>query len=198
VGRGVALLRKRSWLVAVGAIAATGLLLGVAIGYTVAHRRASGATATEPGRGLDTVTSSESGFAGVRESVSAGGIAPLPNASRRAATRTPPRPAAAGQRPAARAAAPRVEARPPAAAAAAPPPVNRPAVEPALPAPTVDSSAVRARRDSLARAESLAAERDAIRQEIERRRARLDSIQRTRARLDSIERANAAGNRPPR
>jgi len=197
-GRGVALLRNRSWLVAAGAIAATGLLLGAAIGYTVAHRRASSASATEPGRGVDTLTSSESGSAGVRESVSAGGIAPLPNAPRRATARAQSRPATTAQRPPARTVAPRVEARPPATAAASAAPVNRPVVVPALPAPVVDSSAVRARRDSVARAESLAAERDAIRQEIERRRARVDSIQRARVRLDSIERANAAGNRPPR
>lgn len=185
MGRGVTLLRKRSWLLAAGAIAATGLLLGVVIGYTVAHRRASGATANEPGRGVDSLTGTGSRPAGVRESVSAGGIAPVPGASRRA-TRAQPRPPAAGQGPTAPSVTPGVEPR------------QAPAVAPVTPpAAIADSAADHARRDSLARVESLAAERDAIRQEIERRRARLDSIQRARLRLDSIQRANDAGNRPP-
>lgn len=186
MGRGVTLLRKRSWLLAAGAIAATGLLLGVVIGYTVAHRRASGATASEPGRGVDSLTGTGSRSAGVRESVSAGGIAPVPGASRRAAARTQPRPSTAIQRPAAPPATPSVELRQPPAAA----PVNPPA-------PIADSAAGHARRDSLARVESLAAERETIRQEIERRRSRLDSIQRARLRLDSIQRASDAANRPP-
>ena len=186
MGRGVTLLRKRSWLLAAGAIAATGLLLGVVIGYTVAHRRASGATASEPGRGVDSLTGTGSRSAGVRESVSAGGIAPVPGPSRRATTRTQPRPSTPGQRPAARPVTPSVEPRQPPAEA----PVNPPTA-------IADSAPARARRDSVARVESLAAEREAIRQEIERRRARLDSIQRARLRLDSIQRANDAGSRPP-
>jgi hypothetical protein len=196
IGRGVTLLRKRSWLLAAGAIAGTGLLLGVAIGYAVAHRRDSGAS-TEPGRGLDSITSTGSRSAGVRESVSAGGIAPVPNASRRPATRTQPRPSTSVQRPGVRAVTPGVEpGQPPAAAGNAT--ANQAVAAPANPPATVaDSAAARARRDSLARAESLVAERDAIRQEIERRRARLDSIQRTRLRLDSIQRASETGNRPP-
>ena len=186
MSRGVALLRKRSWLLAAGAIAATGLLLGVVIGYTVAHRRASGAAASEPGRGVDSLTGTGSRSAGVRESVSAGGIAPVPGASRRATARTQPRASTAAERPAARPMTPSVEPRQPAAEA----PVNPPVV-------IADSASTRARHDSVARVESLAAERDAIRQEIERRRVRLDSIQRARLRLDSIQRANEAGNPPP-
>lgn len=200
MARGAALLRKRSWLLAAGAIAATGILLGVAIGYAVAHRRASGATAAEPGRAFDSLPSTGSRSAGVRESVSAGGIAPVPGAARRAATRTQPRSTGPVERSTTRAAAPRIEPRAPAAAAAAgnAPVMNPPdAARAAPPVAAADSSAASARRDSLARAESLAAERDAIRQEIERRRARLDSIQRARLRLDSIQRANEAGNRPP-
>jgi hypothetical protein len=77
-----------------------------------------------------------------------------------------------------------------------PPPVGRTAAAPpAAPAPLdtslaaspatppVDSAAIRARRDSAtaaarggARADSLTSEREAIRREIERRRARIDSI----------------------
>ena len=202
MGRGVALLRTRSWLLVAGAIAGTGLLLGVAIGYTVAHRRASAATATGLGRGVDSLTPTGSRAAGVRESVSAGGIAPLPGASRRAAARTQARPPATAQRPAARAGAPRVEPRqlpladgnPAGSAAGAVPPTAAAASPPAA---VGDSAAPRARRDSVARVESLATEREAIREEIERRRARLDSIQRARLRLDSIQRADENGNRPP-
>lgn len=191
LGRGVTLLQKRSWLLAAGAIAATGLLLGVAIGYTVAHRRASGATASEPERGVDSLTGTGSRSAGVRGSVSAGGIAPVPGASRRAPARTQSRPSTAAERPAARPVTPRVES-------PQPPAANPPVVAPVTPpAAIADSAASRASRDSVARVESLAAEREAIRQEIERRRARLDSIQRARLRLDSIQRTNEPGNRPP-
>ena len=186
MSRGAALLRKRSWLLAAGAIAATGLLLGVVIGYTVAHRRASGATASEPGRGVDSLTGTGSRSAGVRESVSAGGIAPVPGASRRATARTQPRPSTAAGRPVVRPVTPSVEP--------GQPPVEAPANPPVV---IADSAPARVRRDSVARVESLAAERETIRQEIERRRARLDSIQRARLRLDSIQRANDSGNRPP-
>jgi hypothetical protein len=41
----------------------------------------------------------------------------------------------------------------------------------------------------VARTESLVAERDAIRREIEMRRARMDSIERARRRIDSLQRA---------
>lgn len=202
VGGGLALLRKRSWLVAAGAIVGTGLLLGVAIGYAVAHRRESAATA--PGRGADSITSAGSRSAGVRESVSAGGIAPVAGASRRPATRAQPRPAATGPRPAPRLAPRAVTpgAEPPSSPPSPPPSAgsaaaSRSIAAPANPVGTVaDSAAARARRDSLARAESLVAERDSIRQEIERRRARLDSIERARLRLDSIQRANETGSRP--
>ena len=196
LARGMLLLRKRSWLVAAGAIAGTGLLLGAVIGYAVAHRRGTAAAVTASDRGFDSLTATGSQGGGVRESVSAGGIAPAtPNGGRRTPTRAQLRSSAVGQRAAARAAAPPADDRPPAAATtpvtSSPAPVNPPVAVGAS-----DSSAAHARRDSIARADSLAAERESIRQEIERRRVRLDSIERTRLRLDSIERADQAGNRP--
>jgi hypothetical protein len=194
--RGILVLRKRSWFVAAGAIAGTGLLLGAVIGYAVAHRRGTAAAVTASDRGLDSLTATGSRGGGVRESVSAGGIAsPTPNGGRRAATRAPLRSPAGSQRSAGRAAAPAPDNRPAAPAKTPVTPSPTP-VKPPVGAGAGDSSAARARRDSVAHAESLAAERESIRREIERRRARVDSIERARLRLDSVERADQAGNRP--
>jgi len=181
--RGATLLRQRSWFVTAGALAGAGLLLGVAIGYSVAHRRPAGAPATERAdRNADSAVGSAERAGGVRESVSAGGIAPVPDANRRAHPRTP-------QRSTARTTAP------PTPSPAAPSPAA-PVVVPSIVA-APESVSIRARRDSLVRADSLSAERESIRREIERRRSRLDSIERTRIRLDSIQRAEQAGSPPP-
>jgi len=196
---GAALLRKRSWIVAAGVLAGAGLLLGVAIGYAVAHRSPSPTAAAESEHDADSAESVGSHAAGVRESVSAGGIAPLPDAGRRSASRTQSRPAATPQRSSAPLAGRSPAARPPAprAAGGAVASAPSPAIATA-PAPSAqDSTAIRARRDSIARAESLSAERESIRREIERRRARLDSIERARVRLDSIQRAEQGAGRPP-
>ena len=181
--RGATLLRQRSWFVTAGALAGAGLLLGVAIGYSVAHRRPAGAPATERAdRNADSAVGSAERAGGVRESVSAGGIAPVPDANRRAHPRTP-------QRSTARTTAP------PTPSPAAPSPAA-PVVVPSIVA-APESVSIRARRDSLVRADSLSAERESIRREIERRRSRLDSVERTRIRLDSIQRAEQAGSPPP-
>ena len=201
VASGVTLLRKRSWIVTMCAIAGTGLLLGAAIGYAVAHRGASAGTAAESGRDLDSMPAGAS-RAGVRESVSAGGIAPAAGAARRPAARGEPGSATTGRGPTAPRAGRPATARRPApreaavSAGVATNPSPPPLVAPPAPA-VVDSAAPRARRDSLVRAESLAAERESIRREIERRRARVDSIERARVRLDSIQRAEQPGSRPP-
>src|SRR5690348_5911197 len=164
LANGVELLRGRTWLVTAGVIAGAGLLLGLAIGHAVAHRNPL-ATAAESDHGLHTSAVSGSCAAGVRESVSAGGIAPGPGAARRSVTRAPSRPATGGaaaprsaRRPAGRTPTPRQGSPLPAAAAAATPaPSPAPETAPAT-APvgaTPDSAAIRARRDSLARAASL-------------------------------------------
>jgi SMC interacting uncharacterized protein involved in chromosome segregation len=61
-----------------------------------------------------------------------------------------------------------------------------------------DTAAVRAQRDSVARVEAMNSERETIRREIDRRRARVDSIERARLRLDSLRRAEQAGAPPLR
>jgi hypothetical protein len=194
VRRGVAALRQRSWLVIACAIAGTGLLLGAAIGYALAHRGA--ATASTPDasdRGIAAGAESTRS-SGVRESVSAGGIAPVPNVprptTRRPPVRNPERAIAGRQRqpvaPAPSASSTRSTPARASPASAAPSTAALPA--PLTPAP-IDSSRAVARRDSIARAESLVAERDAIRREIEIRRARMDSVERLRRRIDSLQRA---------
>jgi hypothetical protein len=193
VGRGVAALRQRSWLVIACAIAGTGLLLGAAIGYAFAHRDTTAAAANGSERGVG-ASSEPVSPSGVRESVSAGGIAPVPNgargATRRAPSRLPER--AATGRP--RQATPRAAAAPTVPAAGAQPTTNA-AVPPAAATPstvaaaTADSARGAAGRDSIARAAALIAERDSIRREIEVRRARVDSVERLRRRIDSLQRA---------
>jgi hypothetical protein len=63
------------------------------------------------------------------------------------------------------------------------------AAPPASTTATADSARAAARRDSIARAAALVAERDSIRREIEIRRARVDSVERLRRRIDSLQRA---------
>ncbi len=208
---------RRAFLVAAGALAGVGLLLGVAIGYSVAHRRPAGSVAVEPGdRGSDSLAAgAEQRSQGVRESVSAGGIALPTGTTRPQPTRSAARPPGGRQTatttarratsgrsntlPAASSPAPPATAATSATTAGA---ASPPAKVPAAPAPAAvaapDTAAVRSRRDSLARAESLAAERQSIRLEIERRRARLDSIERAQRRLDSLQRVDQAQTRPPR
>ncbi|MFL5562363.1 MAG: [Fe-Fe] hydrogenase large subunit C-terminal domain-containing protein [Gemmatimonadaceae bacterium] len=194
-GAVTALLRQRSWLVVASAIAGTGLILGVAIGYAFAHRGATTGTTAAPSDRAEAGLPGSAQGSGVRESVSSGGIAPVPNAAtsaRRGPVRAAPRPVAGRQRTNSQppptnsraAAAPTAPTQLPAAAA----PVNPPAATPA------DSTRIQARRDSAARADSLAAEREALRREIAMRRARMDSIERARRRIDSLQRAQA---RPP-
>lgn len=198
-------LRRSSRLAVIGVIAGAGLLLGIIIGYSVAQRRPSAAASNAADRD-SLVVRPGPGASGVRESVSAGGIAPVPNATRRlprGQARTPVR----GEPRASNRVAPQVNAgrasagAPPNAASqpAAIPPANSPANPPAV-TTTPDAAAVRARRDSIARADSLAAERESIRREIELRRARLDSIERARRRLDSLQRATSPASpaSPPR
>jgi hypothetical protein len=194
IGRGAAALRQRSWLVIACAIAGTGLLLGAAIGYAFAHRGAAAAAASNPSdRGVAAAAEPVSP-SGVRESVSAGGIAPVPNAprgaaARRSPVRSPERTAAGRSRPATTrtpaAATPTPAATQP-ATSAAPAAVAAP---PASTTATADSARAAARRDSIARAAALVAERDSIRREIEIRRARVDSVERLRRRIDSLPRA---------
>lgn len=197
--RGAARLRERSRLMFVGAIAGTGLLLGVAIGYAVAHHQVSMAAGGSDDRGGDSLLiNPERGSSGVRESVSAGGIAPATGATRRGPVRAPARGTVTGPRAGGRASAAgngrRLDALP--VVPGASPSVGFPASPPVAASP--DSTMSRAGRDSVARAESLAAERESIRREIALRRARLDSIERARLRLDSLQRADQAGRPPDR
>jgi hypothetical protein len=193
IGRGAAALRQRSWLVIACAIAGTGLLLGAAIGYAFAHRGAAAAASNPSDRGVAAAAEPVSP-SGVRESVSAGGIAPVPNAprgaaARRSPVRSPERAAAGRSRQATTrtpaAATPTPAATQP-ATSAAPAAVAAP---PASTTATADSARAAARRDSIARAAALVAERDSIRREIEIRRARVDSVERLRRRIDSLQRA---------
>jgi len=193
LGRSVAALR-RSWVVIACAIAGTGLLLGAAIGYAFAHRGTTAAATTgAPDSSVSSATQ-PAGSTGVRESVSAGGIAPVPNAARGATRRTPVRAQERGTTGRER---PPAVVRPPSTASPrssiAQPPAASPSPAATLPAPLTpapaDSARAAARRDSVARTESLVAERDAIRREIEMRRARMDSIERARRRIDSLQRA---------
>ena len=158
-------------------LVAAGLVVGVAIGYGAARRAAttpddasvaheglrvdSGAASAAPGLGAprtnasSTMTRSGSRtIAGPRRAASA-----APSAGPRATRQPEPEQTTAS--------APLSTQQTPAAAIPSP--------------PAVDSAAVRARRDSAVaatRAESLAAEREAIQREIARRRARLDSLMR--------------------
>jgi len=199
LARGVGRLRERSALMLVTAIAATGLLLGVAIGYSMARHRASIAAGAPDDRSADSVLANpERGFSGVRESVSAGGIAPSPSQPRRGPVKAPARGGVAGGHHLRAHAEPAgaAQSTAPLPAISQPSPVGGVAAAPAMaatPAPAV----ARGSADSLARAESLAAERESIRREIALRRARLDSIERARLRLDSVQRVEQSGGRPP-
>jgi hypothetical protein len=184
-----ALLRRNSRLVVAVVLAGGGLLLGVAIGYSAGQRgpdqqQAAAAPALEK---------VDSGPSSVRESVSSGGIAPLPAPARRSTARTSSRgQASVAGRSGTRLAQPPVVRRD---AASVPVPANTAtgpapgAATPPVVASAPDSSAVRAQRDSVTRVNALTAERESIRREIEMRRARVDSIERARLRLDSLRRA---------
>jgi hypothetical protein len=199
LAEGTAILRANSRILVGIALAAVGVLLGVAIGYSAAGRGTSRSAAAAGGRGPDTAAALPLlRSPGVRESVSAGGIAPPATAGTSRARAS--RPAARGDR----------TARTPTRSAPAGPAVRQGGVTPdagraavvppsaASATTATDAAAAQIRRDSTARADSLASEREAIRREIEMRRARVDSIERTRIRLDSLRRAEQAGGRPPR
>jgi hypothetical protein len=199
-----AVLRRHSRLAVIGVMVGSGLLFGLIIGYSVAQRRPATAARDAVDRDRDSLVGNPGRSAtGVRESVSAGGIAPLPDATRRA-PRDQTRGAGRSEQRSPNRMAPRVSAgRASGGRAPSTAPIVAPqpgAVAPANPPAAItmpDAAAVRARRDSVIRAESLAAERESIRREIEMRRARLDSIERARRRLDSLQRATPRPS-PPR
>lgn len=177
--RSLTLLAANRRVTLIVALAAAGMLAGVAIGYAAA-RRSGGRTEVGETRGsllkLDSSAASAApglGSTGERRGgASTSTRAPTPTrrtpGNRRATSAQPaaPRAAQEGARPSGVTALSTAPAQP-------------------LPAPAqIDSGAIRARRDSAvaaARAESLAAEREAIRREIERRRARIDSLTRAQA-----------------
>ncbi len=146
-------------------LGAAGLLLGVAIGWAAARRGADAPTATP-----DSV---ESG-AGRVDAESAGRVAPAtPVVPQRSVQ--PPRSTPRRDLPRrARANASR-SARTPAPVPVAPTPVDSAAAVPRADTATLRADSV---RRETARVELLAAERDAIRRELEARRARVDSLTR--------------------
>ncbi len=199
-----ALLRRNPRVAVTLVVAATGLVLGVAIGYSAARRgSAEPRSAVAPvGQGSDSFDDSTTPrSSGARESVSAGGIAPAQSATRRATTRAPSRPAPAGPVRTGTRTGTRAGPGSNVRRAAADSAVSSPAAPPPLvatvpPAAVPDTAIARARRDSVARVE-LNSEREAIRREIDARRARVDSIERARLRLDSLRRGEQGGA-PPR
>ncbi|HEX2717013.1 MAG TPA: [Fe-Fe] hydrogenase large subunit C-terminal domain-containing protein [Gemmatimonadaceae bacterium] len=149
-------------------LGAAGLLIGVAIGWAAARHGAGAAApnAVEAGQRIDAESAGR--VAAPRVTPQRQIEAPAQAPARRSATRRPRGGAVTGT-----ATAPATSVPPPAAPVAEPTPV------------AVDSAAERAgaaRRDSVqrstARADSLAAEREAIARELELRRARLDSLAR--------------------
>lgn len=138
------------------AVTAVAVLLGVAIGYAAANRRAP-AAANSPSR--------TGGSAYIPNETAGAVVDPAPPAPRAAPSRTRTRPRPAVPRPRPRAGTNALQAETPAR--------RREPVDTAAPVP-VDSAAIR--RAAAARADSV--EREAIRSELAIRRARLDSIAR--------------------
>lgn len=164
------------------ALTAAGLVVGVAIGYGAARRStatSADSSAIRPER-LQVDSSAASAAPGLGGPRGTSRSAPSSTATRPGSRATP------GQRRSVSAAPPAMRQAPRQAESAQPAAIAPPSTEPSRgtvvpPASVVDSAALRARRDSAlatARAESLAAEREAIQREIARRRARLDSLTR--------------------
>lgn len=190
-----------SGLAIAGVVAGTALLLGLAIGYSAGQRSRS--VPLQPGaadRGSDSASVAATGVPIVQESISAGGIARLPAAAGPPSSRAMPRTGSIGRsRPRALSPAPVTErgagnTAPAPNAAVSPAPTGLPA-SPAATTGT-DTILARARPDSAASSSALMAERDSIRREIARRRARVASIERVRLRLDSIQRSSQSATPP--
>ncbi|HEX2781484.1 MAG TPA: [Fe-Fe] hydrogenase large subunit C-terminal domain-containing protein [Gemmatimonadaceae bacterium] len=174
--RSLTLLAANRRVTLIVALAAAGMLAGVAIGWAAARRSESRPEMSETrGSSLKLDSSAASAApaltAGVERRGGASASTRPPATARRA---TGSRRASSAQPTAPRPAAP------------SPAPVQQ--IPAAVP---IDSTAIRARRDSalaVVRAESVAAEREAIRREIERRRARIDSLTRAQAGSPPTER----------
>lgn len=196
--RAVAHFGQHSGLAIAGLVAGTALLLGVAIGYAAGqHTRAVPQQPGDAGRGNDSASVAASSVPIVQESISAGGIARQPAVARRPSSRAMTRSGRSGpSKPHLPSPAPATER-----GAAATMPLPNAAVSPApaaLPAATaaLDSISARARPDAAASSSALIAERDSIRREIVRRRARVEIIEQARVRLDSIQRSNQSASPP--
>jgi len=178
VARSLEYLAANRRLAIVAGITVAVLTLGVAIGYAAGRRGAAeqqGTSALSPTLRVD--SSAASAAPGLGASRPATRSQPTGTSSR-----TPPASRASNRRVArgttadTRREVPTSEPAP-STPAATPGGTATPSAAPVTPA--IDSAAIRARRDSttaVARAESLAAERESIRREIERRRARMDSL----------------------
>lgn len=196
--RAVSHFGQHSGLAIAGVVGATALLLGVAIGYSAGqHSRAVPQRPGDADRGSDSARIAATSVPIVQESISAGGIARLPAAARRPSSRAMTRTGSIGRsRPRVLSPAPATER-----GIVNTVPLPNAAVLPAptaLPAATAGTDTVlaRARPESAASRSALIAERDSIRREIGRRRARVDSIERARLRLDSIQRSSQNANPP--
>ena len=192
---------QHSGLAVVGVLTGAALLLGVAIGYSAARHSRSGPQALgDADHGNDSASATAPRAPIVQESISAGGIARLPAAARRPSSRAVTRTRSTGRsRPSVLSPAPLTE---PGAVNSVPLPnaTNSPAVIESSASSAAGAGTVtvrdRAPPDSVAGSRALSAERDSIRRDIGRRRARVDSIERARLRLDSIQRASQGANPP--
>ncbi len=192
---------QHSGLAIAGVVAGTALLLGVAIGYSAGqHSRAVPQRSGAADRGSDSARVAASRVPIVQESISAGGFARLPAPARRSSSRAITRTGSIGpSRPRVLPPAPvtergAVNTVPLPNAALSPAPTALPASGAATAG--TDTVLARARPESAAGSSALMAERDSIRREIGRRRARVDSIERARLRLDSIQRSGQSANPP--
>ena len=184
-----------------GVLIAAALLLGVAIGYSAArHSRSAPQAQRDADRSGDSASRAATRAPIVQESISSGGLAPLPSAARRPSSRAVTRTGSFGRsRPSGLSPAPATER----STVTTVPPPNAPVsaaatavLAPAAATAGTDSVRGRAPADSAAGSSALSAERDSIRRDIGRRRARIDSIERSRFRLDSMQRSSQSANPP--